>query len=168
VYSFRVLGGPFERPAPVQTLDEIVLILRKSSGLRFDERLPHFHLYGASICLAAAKTGMKSYAISAFCIHNAQQNFILPKEFYACYSQFKRIWKEYLPVQTTCIRITRYDLPLYKRKLQEAYLRYIVPGRVGARRLNNVQPLLERFETGSQESADSSVKSGIEAARQSP
>ena len=37
-----ILGKPFERPEPVQTLDEIVLILRKSSGLRFDPTLPHY------------------------------------------------------------------------------------------------------------------------------
>ena len=84
VYSpgLGVTGARFDRPAPVQTLDEIVLILRKPSGLRFDDGLPHFHLYDLDICLRAAKRGMKSYAIPAFSIHNAKQGSVLPDEFY--------------------------------------------------------------------------------------
>ena len=59
IYSggLGVMGKPTDRPGPVQTLDEIVLILRKSSGLRFDDRLPHFHFYGADICMTAAARG---------------------------------------------------------------------------------------------------------------
>ena len=60
-----IVGVPFKNPESVQTLDEIVLILRRSSGLHH-ERLPHFHLYGAGICLAAANREMKSYVILRF------------------------------------------------------------------------------------------------------
>ena len=139
-----VVGKPFERPAPVQSLDEIVLIVRKSSGLRFDDHLPHFHLYGADICLRAAKRGMKTYAISAFCIHNTNQNLVLPQQFYECYEHIKRVWSDALPIQTTCIRITRFDYPLYKRRLCEAYLRYVRRKEVGETRTENVQQLLEK------------------------
>src|ERR1700730_694532 len=86
------VGSSFEDPEPVQTLDEIVLILKKSSGLRFDSTLPHFHFYGVDICLRAAQRGMTSYAISAFCFHNTQYNLVLPREFYACYRHIKRHW----------------------------------------------------------------------------
>ena len=145
VYSSgrNVIGEPFQRPIPVQTLDEIVLILRKSSGLRFDEHLPHFHFYGADICLRAAKAGMKSYAISAFCIHNTQQPLVLRGEFYDCCKHIKRVWKDYLPIQTTCIRITRFNFPLYSRRLREAYLRHIRRKEVGGARVQNVQRLFE-------------------------
>src|SRR5579871_3588952 len=83
IYSngIGVLGMPFEHPVIVQTLDEIVLIIRKSSGLRFNEQLPGFHLHGTDICLAAKQKGLRSYAIPAFCVHNTSQYFILPKEF---------------------------------------------------------------------------------------
>lgn len=127
IYSpgFGVIGRPLSQPESVQTLDEIVLILRKSSGLRFDDRLPHFHLYGADICLSAAKMGMKSYAISAFCIHNPRHYRVLPKEFYDCCRQIKRLWKDQLPIKTTCVTITRFNRLIYRRRLAEAYLRYI-------------------------------------------
>lgn len=140
------LGKPLERPAAVQTLDEIVLILRRSSGLRFDERLPHFHLYGPGICLAAAARGKKSYAISALCVHNTQQIFVLPPEFYECYAQFRRIWKDELPIRTTCVTVTRSNFPVFVRRLQEIYMRYIAHKTVGARRATNIPQVLKGLE----------------------
>jgi hypothetical protein len=138
-----VLGTPSAPPEPVQTLDEIVLILRKSSGLRFDERLPHFHLYGADICLRAARRGLKNYAISAFCVHNTNQTLVLPAEFYECYKHIKRTWREQLPVQTTCIRITANTMPLYGRRLHELYLRFIRRKQIGGKRIANVKHILQ-------------------------
>lgn len=126
VYSSGVgiIGGQSE-PRKIQTLDEIVLIFRKSSGLRFDQKLPHFHLYGTDICLRAAKRGMKNYAIAAFCIHNTYQAFDLPKEFFDCCRHVKREWKEFLPIRTTCIQITTSNFPIYVRRLKQTYFKLI-------------------------------------------
>lgn len=148
VYShgLGMIGRPLAQPAPVQTLDEIVLVIRKSSGLRFDTRLRHFHFYGAEICLSAAKVGMKSYVIPSFCIHNTQLNLILPREFYRSYWELKRIWKEFLPIQTTCIRMTRFNLPLYQRRVREFYLAHFGRKQVVTRRLNDVSGLLESLQ----------------------
>jgi hypothetical protein len=126
VYSSGLgIVGDTSQPGEVQTLDEIVLIFRKSSGLRFDEGLPHFHFYGTDICLRAAERGMKNYAISAFCIHNTYQNFRLPVEFYECCEHIRKVWKKSLPIQTTCISITRSNLPVYLRRLRQAYVKHI-------------------------------------------
>jgi hypothetical protein len=140
-----VSGQPLTRPEPVQTLDEVVLILRKSSGLRFDERLPHYHLYGTDICLRALAKGKQNYAISAFCIHNTHQSLILPKEFYDCCGYIKKVWKESLPIQTTCIRLTRSNVPTYVRRVQEFHLRYIRRKTVGGTRVQNVRRLFEEI-----------------------
>lgn len=144
VYSsgLGVIGQAAEHPAPVQTLDEIVLILRKSSGLRFDELLPHFHLYGADICLRASERGMTNYAIPAFCIHNTAQIFTLPAEFYAGCQYIKRVWGDHLPIQTTCARITRFNVPIYIQRLRETYLRYT--RHRGATRASDVGRVLEQ------------------------
>jgi glycosyltransferase involved in cell wall biosynthesis len=139
-----LIGSPFEAPAPIQTLDEIVLIFRKSSGLRFDDSLPHFHLYGTDICLSAEKMGMKSYAIPAFCIHNAHQYVVLPREFYASCAHIKRVWKDYLPIETTCLRITRSNIPMYRRRLREAYLEHIRHKGFIAPRAKDVPELLHQ------------------------
>lgn len=136
-----ILGGPFEYPEPVQTLDEIVLVIRKSSGLRFDDALPHFHFYGSDICMSAAARGMKNYVVPAFCIHNTQMGFLLPKEFYEAYKHFKRSWSDFLPIQTTCIRVSHSDAGLYKRKFQEFYLKHLFRRGIAAHRIEDARTL---------------------------
>ena len=69
--------------------------------------------------------GMKSYAISAFCVHNTYQNFQPPIEFYECCEHIRKVWKKSLPIQTTCISITRSNLPVYLRRLRQAYVKHI-------------------------------------------
>jgi hypothetical protein len=138
-----ILGRAFDQPVSVQTLDETVLILQKSGGLRFDDKLPFFHLHGSDICLEAARRGRRSYAISAFCTHNNLPYTILPREFYECYSYVKRKWAAHLPIQTSCIRITRFDFPMRRRRLQEAYLRYIRHKELFGSRAKNVDELLK-------------------------
>jgi hypothetical protein len=113
-----VIGAPLRYPVPVRVLDEVVLILRKSAQLRFSEQIPGFHFYGADICLNAAMQGMKSYAISAFCIHNSRQYFEYPKDFYISYRAMKRKWRSALPIQTSCIRIAHFDSDIWKRRVK--------------------------------------------------
>jgi hypothetical protein len=140
-------GEPFAEPVPVQTLDEIVLIVRKSSGLKFDGDLPNFHLYGTDICLSAATKGMTCYAISAPCIHNTRQNVVLPPEFYESCAHVQHVWREHLPIQTTCIRLTRYNSHVYWRRLKETYIRYKRGGTTSSTRRENALSLLHEFET---------------------
>jgi glycosyltransferase involved in cell wall biosynthesis len=131
-----VLGAPFDAPIPIGTLDEFLLVLRKSSGLRFDPTLPYFHFYGTEICLAARKEGLRCYAISAFCVHNTRPLAGLPREFYDCYAHVKRAWKEYLPITTPCIRVTKWNGDMYRRRLR-AWHRSLVKKSPPSRRLND-------------------------------
>ena len=114
-----VLGSAFDDPKPVQTLDEVVLIMRRSSGLRFDEDLPNFHLYGTHLCMAAAARKRRSYAISAFCVHNSNFLRVLPREFWGCYRYVKRSWRQHLPIHTSCIRISEYDAEMRLCQMNE-------------------------------------------------
>jgi len=149
VYSsgLGVSGQPLPHPKTVQTLDEMILVFRKSSGLTFDETLPHFHLYGTDICLRAASIGLSNYAISAYCIHNTHQSLILPREFYQCCQHIRKTWKDSLPIQTTCIRITNSCIHVYLRRLRECYLRYIRRKEIGGTRVPNVHSLLRNDES---------------------
>jgi Glycosyltransferase like family len=144
IYStgLNILGAPFERPARIQTLDEIVLIFRKSTALRFDDTLPNFHMYGADICMAAESAGRKNYAISAFCIHNTQPTLTLGADFYQAYRHVKRRWRKLLPIRTTCVRITRFDVSMFRRRLGEMYIRYIHWKEFGGTRSKDVPQLL--------------------------
>lgn len=155
-----ILGKSFDRPALVQTLDEIVLIIRKSSGLKFDQDLPHFHFYGTDICMAARERGMNSYAISALCIHNSHQNLVLPKEFYQGCEHIRGRWRQFLPIQTTCARITRSNFHIYKRRLHDAYLRNIRRQETGATRVQDGRKLLADLERLLPETAVVDVENG--------
>jgi hypothetical protein len=148
IYSsgLGVLGAGFEKPQPVQTLDEVVLILRKSSGLRFTDSLPGFHFYGADVCMRALERGRKCYAISAFCIHNTRQLLILPEEFYTCYRKFRRVWRGYLPIYTTCTKVSRMGLEFYIRRLQELRLRLVIRKKSPALRLGRPEEILAMFD----------------------
>lgn len=123
-----LLGEPLEHPMPIQTLDEAVLILRKSSGLRFDEFLPHFHFYGTDICMVAKNKCMNCYAISAFCIHNTKKIHVLPKEFFECYRYIKRKWYNILPIETTCINISKHNYFTYFKYRYWRKMKYLLVG----------------------------------------
>lgn len=148
IYSngLGILGEPFDTPIAVQTLDEVVLVLRKSSQLTFDERVPNFHFYGAAVCLTAAERGMKSYVIPAFCIHNTQYNLVLPNEFYESYDTIRQLWRHSLPIQTSCIKVTRFGLDRLKRRTREYYLKYRRRKTVGARRVTDIAALISRLD----------------------
>jgi glycosyltransferase involved in cell wall biosynthesis len=137
------IGRYITGPEAVDTLDEIVLVLRKSSGLRFDDALPYFHLYGADLSLAARAMGKTSYAFPGYCVHNTNQLLTLPSEFYACYRYLKQKWSRFLPVQTSCIRISRFDGPLHLRRLQETYAAIRGKARRPVRRFSDPTPFAQ-------------------------
>lgn len=56
-------------PQEVLTLDEVLLAVRKSSGLRFDPEVPGFHCYGADLCFRADRQGFRAVAIDAPIVH---------------------------------------------------------------------------------------------------
>jgi hypothetical protein len=100
----KVLGSS-KNPIEVQSLDEVVIVMKKSSGLQFDVFLPGFHLYGTDICFEAKKIGLKCFAISNFCYHNSLPVLRLRSDFWRCAEYIRLKWKSYLPVTTPCITI---------------------------------------------------------------
>jgi hypothetical protein len=102
----RFVGAPCNDAIRVTTLDELILIIRKSSGLQFDECMPGFHLYGTDICLEAEAKGMCNYAVPCFVFHNSCGINWLPMDFWRAYMYLRRKWKKRLPVVTPCTRIT--------------------------------------------------------------
>jgi hypothetical protein len=134
-------GRRIARPEPVQTLDEIVLIVRRSSGLLFDPLLPHFHLYGTDICLAAEEKGLVNYAFQGFCVHNTMQLLTLPPEFYACYRYIRSKWAHRLPIYTSCLKISFLNGDLYRRKILHVGQRMLGLKRLAATRVEDPRSL---------------------------
>lgn len=113
------IGMPFKKPENVRILDEIVLIIKNNGKLKFDENLPYFHLYGADLCLTANNLNLKNYVLPAFCFHNTKQIVSLPTQFYECYKFIKKKWKKELPICTPCIKITRWKVFYFYRRIKE-------------------------------------------------
>jgi hypothetical protein len=101
----RMLRDGPELPAQVATLDELVLVVRRDTPLRFDPALG-FHLYGADICLQAREQGLAVVALAAPCHHNSR-SVGLPEAFYDSAAIFARKWGHRLPVATPCVVIDR-------------------------------------------------------------
>ena len=104
----------------MESLDEAVLIWRKSTGLRLDPQIPGFHMYGADICQEAKRLQMKCYAIAAFCIHNTNQYAMFPWQFWWGYLRMRRKWKAQLPIRTTCTEITHWCWPMIRWNVVQA------------------------------------------------
>jgi hypothetical protein len=111
----RILGAPFPLPIAAQSLDELVLVVRRSSSLRFDSMLPGFHLYGTDICLQAKSQGLRSYIVPAFCLHNSNGIARLPADFWRAWFYLRHKWWRFLPVTTCCTTITWSCLPIAHR-----------------------------------------------------
>ncbi len=96
--------GP-DLPAPVATLDELLLALPRGTPLRFDPSLG-FHLYGADICLQARQHGLAVAALGALCHHNSR-SVGLPPAFFPSARLFAGKWADRLPVATPCVLFSR-------------------------------------------------------------
>jgi len=131
-----------ERPEVVETLDEIVIIIRKASGLRFDSDLPHFHLYGTDICMTARANGLLTYAFQGFCIHNTNQLLVLPKEYYQCYRYVRAKWARYLPIYTSCMTMTFMNEEYLRRRIVETGQRILRRLPPPAKRVDDPRTLL--------------------------
>jgi hypothetical protein len=115
----RKIQSSFNSPAPVRSFDEIVLILRKSNGLRFDDHLPGFHLYGTDIALSAIKAGQGAYVFDAPVIHNSIWRKKLGLSYCAAYRYMQRKWSHELPVYTLVLPIKRSLWPLVRNWCRE-------------------------------------------------
>lgn len=114
----RRVAGRFGEPRETVCIDEFVIILRSASGLRFDEGLPGFHLYGNGIVQMGRAAGLKSYVANLPAIRNSR-----PVRSYHggyadawCFMQHK--WRDSLPIATLTVPITRTVLPLLRSKFR--------------------------------------------------
>jgi hypothetical protein len=92
-------------PARADTLDELVLVVDRAAGLRFDPSLG-FHLYAADLCLSARRQGLAAAVIDAPCFHNSQ-TVVLPESFRASAAKFAEKWQDELPVTTPSAHVAR-------------------------------------------------------------
>jgi hypothetical protein len=100
----NVWGNAFNLHAPVQTLDELCLVVKKSTfeHIMFDERITNQHLFGTDLCLQSLDKGFENFAVLSFCHHNSSQSYEVPKEFFETAEYLEVKWKDRLPIYSTC------------------------------------------------------------------
>jgi hypothetical protein len=103
----RTLGTPEGLPARAIAIDEMVIVLRRSAGLRFDAKLPGFHLYGTDICLEAERRDLSTFVVANFCVHNSNGLAVLPWAFWESYWFLRGKWRSRLPVKSPCATVHR-------------------------------------------------------------
>lgn len=113
-----VLGEAPPRPVVVETLDEMLLFVRRDSGLAFDAEMPSFHLYAADAVLNAKARGQRSYVIDTPAIHHSRAVVALDGGYRQAYRFMQRKWRKELPIPNLVCPITRSPLTLLMRDLR--------------------------------------------------
>ncbi len=108
----QIIGRVSQAPQPVQSYDEMLIVLRRASGLRFDEGLPGWHMYGTDIVAQARARGISAWTASLPCIHNDRFHQALGPDYVACYRAMQRKWAGQLPLLTPITKISRSGLHL--------------------------------------------------------
>lgn len=114
----RTIGGTLPRPCRAQSLDELVLVVRRGSGCRFDPELPHFHLYGTDIVLTARSQDCGSWVAELPVVHNSVFVRDLGPGFRSAYRYMRRKWWNLLPVRTPVLWLTRAGFALLFQRLK--------------------------------------------------
>lgn len=101
-------------PVPVQSYDEMLIVLRRASNLRFDDALPGWHMYGTDIVQSARAAGKGAYGGALPCIHNDRFHGTLGADFAEGYRFMQRKWRAALPLRTPITKISRHGLHLLR------------------------------------------------------
>jgi len=109
--------GP-QQPTEVSSLDEVVLVVRRSTNVVFDPRLPFFHLYGTDVVLAAASAGYKSFAVYCPVVHNSNALRGLDHTYRAAFDYMCEKWAAELPVRTPICVLSSNRLSLWRTHLR--------------------------------------------------
>lgn len=124
----KVLNYPVPYPHEVVSVDELLIVLNRKSGVTFDINLPAFHLYGTDIILEAKKNDFKSFVFYGPVIHNSTPVRYLGARYGHAYKYLARKWSTILPLRTCIVPVTQYGLPLWRSRLK-SLIRIICTGR---------------------------------------
>lgn len=107
-----IVGKKPDGSVHAQSFDELAIILRRESGLRFDEALPCFHLYGTDIVLTAWSQGLGAYVRDLPLVHNDDFHDKLRDDFTRSYDYLRKKWKTRLPIRSPVVKIDAWGLSL--------------------------------------------------------
>ena len=80
-------GAPLSGPCIVDTLDEVLIVMRGDWPLKLDESLGTYHLWASELCLRERKYGRKNYVLPGMYIkHHSTAPHTTPDDAYFYYN----------------------------------------------------------------------------------
>ncbi len=114
----QIVGRVPQTPMPATSLDELLIVLRRSSGVRFDDQLPGWHMYGTDIAQNAILLGKGVYAGALPCVHNDAFHGELGQDFDLCYKYMQKKWRSLLPISTPVTTLTKSGFRRFRERFQ--------------------------------------------------
>ena len=114
----KILGTHLHSPRAVCAIDELLILVKKSSGVAFDPKLPGFHLYGTDIVQTALKSGKGAYVVCAPVIHNAKPLPFLHSSFFEAYRFLSKKWRGKLPLNSVVMTIEDSRLRFMRKRAE--------------------------------------------------
>ncbi len=111
----KILGDNQDLPAPVQSIDEMLFLVRRDSGLVFDDGLPGFHLYATDIIMTARAMGLSAWVADLPAIHHSRPVTTLAGSFTKVWTYMQSKWRASLPIPNLVCEISE---ATYGLKLQ--------------------------------------------------
>jgi Glycosyltransferase like family len=96
----KELCGTIDAPAGVVSLDELVLVMRNGLGMRFDDDLPGFHLYGTDLAQIALDAEFGAYCFHGPVIHNSRPVKRYDQGYREAHRYLCNKWEHRLPIPT--------------------------------------------------------------------
>jgi len=119
----NVIGQAFDLPVPVESVDELLIIVKKSSGIRFDDKLPGYHLYGTDIVQNSLAHNKGAYVICAPVIHNSRPVLFLDDDYLGAYTYVANKWRNNLPIPNCIAPIVNSRFLQLKMRLKHKLLK---------------------------------------------
>lgn len=110
----RIIGRVPLEPVPAQSYDELLIVMRRGAGLRFDETMPWFHFYGTDIVQTARAAGRSAWIASLPVVHNDLAHDRLGADYREAYHALRRKWRARLPLRTSTVKVSWHGLHLVR------------------------------------------------------
>jgi hypothetical protein len=115
-----MLGRSFDRPVSVDSVDELLIVVRKAAGLEFDRHVPGFHLYATDLVQTALNQGFGAYVICAPVVHNSRPVPYLDRSYFRSHAYLMRKWHDRLPIHNCTLTISSSRVSYFRARARSA------------------------------------------------
>ncbi len=116
-----MFGASFDAPVPVESIDEVLIVLRRSSGIEFDPALPGYHLYATDLVQTALSTGRGAHVMFAPVVHNSRPSLYLGEDYFEAYDYVARKWRQRLPIHNNVARVMKPGLSYLQMRARHKF-----------------------------------------------